>query len=314
MNRRTALKVLSGAPLLTARSALSGKTVSHRLIAQDKGHVAILSAEGKVEWLWENGTVAHDMHLLPDGNLLAPTSRNSIVEITPEKKIVWEWTSKPAAPYDGKVEVHGFQRLENGLTMIAETGNKRVIEVDRRGTIAHEVKLRVDKPHPHRDTRLVRKTAAGTYLAAHEGDGIVREYDSSGNVIWDYRMELAGPATPTHRGHGIHVYSAYRLPNGNTLIGGGNNNRVLEVNPKGEIVWSIGREELPGIKLYWVTQLQALPNGNVVVTNTHTGPEYPQIFEVTRNKEVVWAFENWDTFGDGLCANQLLDIDGEVIR
>lgn len=314
MNRRAALKVLSGVPLLTTASSLFGKSVSHRLIAQDKGHVAILSAKGKVEWLWENGTVAHDMHLLPDGNLLVPASANSIVEITPKKKVVWEWTSNPAAPYDGKVEVHGFQRLENGLTMIAETGNKRIIEVDRNGKIAHEVKLHVDKPHFHRDTRLVRKTPAGTYLVPHEGDGVVREYDSESNVIWDYRMELVGPPTPTHRGHGIHVYSAYRLPNGNTLIGGGNNNRVLEVNPKREIVWSIGREELPGIKLYWVTQLQVLPNGNIVVNNTHTGPEYPQIFEVTRDKEVVWAFNNWETFGDGLCASQLLDVDGDVIR
>ena len=315
MNRRTALKVLTGAPLLAAGStSLLGKAVSHRLIGQDKGHVAILSAEGKVEWLWENGTVAHDMHMLPNGNVLGPTSANTIVEITPEKKVVWEWTSKPAAPYDGKIEIHGFQRLDNGLTMIAETGNKRIIEVDRQGKIVHEVKLKVDKPDPHRDTRLVRKTDAGTYLVPHEGDGVVREYDSKSNVIWDYRIELVGPETPTHRGHGYHVFSAYRLPNGNTLIGGGNNNRVLEVNPKREIVWSIGREELPGIKLYWVTQLQALPNGNIIVNNTHTGPEYPQMFEVTRNKEVVWKFDNWDTFGDGLCATQVLDVEGKVIR
>ena len=67
--------------------------------------------------------------------------------------------------------------------MITETGNKRIIEVGRQGKIAHEVKLQVDKPHPHRDTRLVRKTAAGTYLVPHEGDGVVREYDSKGSVI-----------------------------------------------------------------------------------------------------------------------------------
>lgn len=90
---------------------------------------------------------------------------------------------KPAEPYDGKVEIHGFQRLENGLTMIAEPGNKRIIEVGRQGKIAHEVKLQVDKPHPHRVTRLVRKTAAGTYLVPHEGNGVVREYDSKSGVI-----------------------------------------------------------------------------------------------------------------------------------
>jgi len=45
----------------------------------------------------------------------------------------------------------------------------------------------------------------------------------------------------------------------------------------------------------------------VIVTNAHAGPDYPQIFEVTRKKEVVWKFLNWDTFGDNLTANQILD-------
>ncbi len=63
MNCRTALKVFSGAPLLAAESPLFGKTASHRLIEQDKGYVAILSAKGEVEWLWENGTAAHDLHM-----------------------------------------------------------------------------------------------------------------------------------------------------------------------------------------------------------------------------------------------------------
>ena len=65
------------------------------------------------------------------------------------------------------------------------------------------------------------------------------------------------------------------------------------MNPGGEIVWSVEREELPGIKLFWVTQLQILPNGNVVITNTHAGGKYPQLIEVNRKKEVVWSFLDW---------------------
>jgi len=217
------------------------------------------------------------------------------------------------APYTGPIEVHAFERYSNGLTMIAESGNGRLIEVDRSGKIVWEMKLKIDKPNFHTDTRLVRKTPAGTYLVPHERDGAVREYNSKGEVLWEYRIELTGTPSGSHQGHGTSVYSAYRLPSGNTLIGGGNNNRVLEVNPKGEIVWKIDQNELPGIRLYWVAQLHALPNGNVVVTNAHAGPDYPQIFEVTRKKEVVWKFLNWDTFGDNLTANQILDA-GTIIR
>jgi hypothetical protein len=62
---------------------------------------------------------------------------------------------------------------------------------------------------------------------------------------------------------------------------------VLEVTKDGKIVWSIDQEELPGIKLFWVTTLQALPNGHIIVGNTHAGPNNPQYIEVTRDKKVV---------------------------
>ena len=317
MNRRTFLRAglapaLLGGACNQHRPSL--ETVSHRLIAQDKGHVAVVNADGSVGWSWQNGAVAHDMHLLPNGNLLVPTAHNAIVEVTPEKEIVWQWESKPTSDEVEKVEIHAFERLSNGLTMIAESGNRRLVEVDRQGAVQHEIPLQVKEPNSHKDTRLVRLTPAGTYLVAHENDGAVREYERDGKVIWEYGMELTGPATPTHRGHGTDVYSAYRLPNGNTLIGGGNNNRVLEGNAGGETVWSLQSNELPGIQLFWVTQLQALPNGNIVVTNTHAEGETPQIFEVTRDKELVWDFLDWETFGNDLCANMLLDVEGDVIR
>ena len=317
MNRRTFLRAGLFAPVLggaCAQRRAGPEPAVHRLIAQDRGHVAVVNTDGSVDWSWQNGANAHDMHLLPNGNLLVPTANDTVVELTPEKEVVWRWESRPASEEVERVEIHAFERLDNGLTMIAESGNRRLIEVDRQGAIQHEIPLQVNEPHWHKDTRLVRLTPADTYLVAHENDGVVREYQRDGKVIWDYAMELTGPATPTHRGHGTDVYSAYRLPSGNTLIGGGNNNRVLEVNPGGETVWSLQSNEIPGVQLFWVTQLQALPSGNIVVTNTHAEGETPQIFEVTREKELVWGFLDWETFGNDLCANMLLDVEGDVVR
>jgi hypothetical protein len=76
MTRRTALKSLTGAAC-TALTAQAAKT-SHRLIAQDKGVTAILDGEGQVEWLWKNGTIAHDLHVLSNGNVLVHTGPASI--------------------------------------------------------------------------------------------------------------------------------------------------------------------------------------------------------------------------------------------
>jgi hypothetical protein len=57
---------------------------------------------------------------------------------------------------------------------------------------------------------------------------------------------------------------------------------VIEVTPAGKIVWSIEQNELPGITLAWVTTLQVLPSGNIIIGNTHAGESNPQLFEVTK--------------------------------
>jgi hypothetical protein len=103
-----------------------------------------------------------------------------------------------------------------------------------------------------------------------------------------------------------------RLANGNTVIAGGNNHRVLEVDRAGKVVWSLDQKELPGITLAWVTTLHALPNGNLIVGNCHAGPDQPQLFEVTRDKKVVWTLRNRQVFGNDLAAAHVLDIPGVV--
>ena len=284
---------------------------AYRVLAGDKGKVAIVDATGKVQWEYANKAETHDLQLLPNGNVLLPLPKSTVGEVDKDGKIVWQFECKPKEGSKDRVEIHAFQRLEDGLTMIAESGNRRIIEVDKEGKIVREVPLTVEKPSSHRDTRMVRKLANGNYLVCHEGDGKIREYEPSGKVVWTYVMELGGrPRSPGHgvEGHGNEVFGAVRLPNGNTLIAGGNNNRVLEVNPKGEIVWKIDQSELPGIKLAWVTTLHVLPNGNIIVGNCHAGPENPQLFEITRDKKVVWTFKDFKTFGNGMAAAHVLDI------
>jgi WD40 repeat protein len=254
--------------------------------------------------------------MLPNGNILVSTAADNVVEISPDKQVVWKHQAKPKAGYTGRVEIHGFQRLPNGNTLIAETGNLRLVEVDKDDQIVKEIPLTVEHPNSHRDTRLMRKLENGNYLVCHEGDGTVREYDPQGKVVWSYVLDLNGrPRSPGHgpEGHGTEVFGAIRLPNGNTMIAGGNNNRVFEVNREGKIVWSIDQKELPGITLAWVTTLEYLPNGHLIFGNTHAGPENPQLIEVTRDKKVVWTLKNHTVLGNDTVAAQVLDVK-KVIR
>jgi hypothetical protein len=303
--------------LLTASP--SAQAAGRKVLAADysKKRIAIVNEAGKVEWEHPIRQ-SHDLHLLPTGNILFQTSWREIVEMTPDKKIVWKYDAGKMNGNEGKkVEVHAFQRLDGGLTMIAESGPGRIIEVDMQGRIRREVKLKLDQSNAHSDTRLVRKTRAGTYLVSHENDTCVREYNSEGKVIWEYEIPMFGKEAK--RGHGLEaygnrVYSAIRLPNGNTLIGTGNGHSVLEVTPGKKVVWSIHQNDLEGIQLAWVTTVARLPNGNTVIGNCHAGPENPQIIEVTSEKEVVWSFKDFDLFGNALASSEVLGVNGNVIR
>ena len=73
-----------------------------------------------------------------------------------------------------------------------------------------------------------------------EGEGKVREYDGNGKIVWEYAMELGGrPRSPGHgpEGHGVEVFGAIRLPNGNTLICADTEGHIFEVTATGEVVW-----------------------------------------------------------------------------
>ena len=201
--------------------------------ATDRGRLAIVDDRGNVEWEMPLKSQVHDLQRLPNGNILTHTGAATVVEINPAKEIVWTYTSTPRPGYNGPIEVHAVQRLDDGLTMIAESGNRRIIEVNREGDIVHSIDLKVEKPDSHRDTRLVRKLANGHYLVCQELDGTVHEYAPDGSIVWSYRLDLAGrPATPGHDGHGTEVFGALRLASGNTLIATGNGNRRDRGHPR----------------------------------------------------------------------------------
>ncbi len=291
----------------------------HRFLAADSstGRAAIIDEEGKTEWEMKIGPL-HDLHALDNGHVLLQTNWTTLVEVDPQtNEIIWQYDSSSAGGNaELKVEVHAFQRLANGNTMIAESGAARIIEVDSQGEIVHEVPLQVSKPHPHRDTRLVRQLDNGNYLVCHEGDGIVREYSRSGETVWEFAVPLFGhePA----QGHGPEAFgnqcfTALRLASGNTILTTGNGHRVIEVTPDKKIAWQLEPADLPGIELAWITTLQVLPNGNVVLGNCHAGENNPQIIEVNRDKKIVWKFQDFERFGNALTNTQILSTDGAPV-
>lgn len=264
-----------------------------------KDIVAICDTNGKI--LWSHKTAGpktghaghHDIQLLDNGNILFHDTWTKLIEMTLDKKVVWTYDSAIRNGNKGKnVHVHAFQRLPNGDTMIVESGVGRIIEVDKNGKIKRKVEL---KRGGRQNTRMARKLANGNYLVCAENPGVVTEYNSKSEIVWEYPIKTR-------------VFGAIRLHNGNTLIASGGGTSVLEVTRDGQVVWEIkGKIPDSNVNLHWTTSLAELPNGNFIIGNCHAGENNPQIFEINRDKKIVWQFNEYDTFGNGLACSQILN-------
>lgn len=253
-------------------------TRPHRLMFFEYGkgpnRLLELNAEGKIVWEHRPPSIAVIFQVLPDGNVLyayggKPTG---VREVNRQGEEVWNYVSKSP-------QVLGCERLQNGNTLVAEQGPCQAVEVDRNGRVVHVTPLRTSHQDPHLQVRNVHQLASGNILAAHEGEGAVREVDPSGNLVWEYTgVENAG--------------DAQRLRNGNTLISCGTQKRVIEVTPEKQIAWEFAASDAPDLNITWVSSIQQLPNGNLLVGNFLRGQEGKgaHAFEVTRDKKVVWKW------------------------
>lgn len=250
----------------------------HRLMFFEYGkgpnRLVELDAEGKMVWEHKPPSIAVIFEVLPNGNVLyayggKPTG---VREITRKGEEVWNYVS--ACP-----QVLGSRRLANGNTLVAEQGPCRAVEVNPKGEVVRTTPLTTSLESYHLQVRNIHKLANGNILAAHEGEGAVREVDPTGRVVWEYTgVENAG--------------DAQRLPNGNTLISCGTQKRVIEVTPEKKVVWEFGPADAPELNLTWISSIQQLPNGNLLVGNFLRGQEGKgaHAFEVTRDKKVVWKW------------------------
>ena len=216
-----------------------------------------------------------------------------------DHSIVWEYTAGP------NTQVHACQPLADGRVLVVENGPCRIIEVDRAGKIAKEIKL---TPPPsnisvHDQFRGTRKTSAGHYLLCRKGEHRVEELDGEGKSL----RSIPVPGD---------VHDALLLPNGHLLVTCGDGHKVVEFDEELKIVWQLDENDVPGNPLRLMAGLQRLPNGNTIFCNYlghgHIG-EQPHFFELTPDKKVVWAFADHAHFKT-INQIQVLDAPGDPAR
>ena len=302
------LKTVVALLALTTTTLFAEKkaAITHSFLGVGKANrVVIVGEDSKVKWRFD--MPASDGWVLPNGNVLLALygtkgfPNGGVVEVDRKtNKIVWAYKGQ-------QKEISTAQPLGDGKFLVAELGPKpRAIIINRKGEIMKSTALACQKKNFHMQTRMLRRLPNGNYIAPHLLDFAVKEYDpNSGKVLRSFPTDDRGRAKRDW------PFTAIRLMNGNTLIGCTNGNRIIEVDRKGKIVWSVDNKDIAENLFDDACGVQRLPNGNTVVTSYHAKGNAVKLFEVTRDKKVVWRY-------NGLAAGfhhfQILTTNGQQVK
>jgi len=259
--------------------------VRHSFLGVGHANKAVIIGEdGQVEWKF-NMPVS-DGWVLPNGNVLLALygtkgfPNGGVVEVEREtQKIVFQYQGQ-------QKETSTVQPLPGGKFLVAELGPQpRAVVIDRQGKVLKSTPLQCQKKNFHMQTRMLRMLPNGNYIAPHLFDFAVKEYNpNTGEVVKSFATDERG------RKKRDWPFTAIRLKNGNTLIDCTNGNRVIEVDAKGNIVWSVTNEDLGERLFNDACGAQRLPNGNTVISSYRSKGNQVKLFEITRKKKVVWRF------------------------
>ncbi len=286
-------------------SSASAEPITHSFLGVGKANQAVIVGEdGNVEWKLE--MPASDGWVLPNGNVLLALygtkgfPNGGVVEVErATKKIVFQYKGQ-------QKEISTAQPISGGRFLVAELGPEpRALVIDQTGKVVSTMPFQCQKANAHMQTRMLRLLPNGNYLAPHLLDFAVKEYEpDTGKVVRTFPTDDRG------RDKRDWPFTAIRLEDGNTLIGCTNGNRIIEVDGAGKIVWSVTNEDIGENLFNDACGAQRLPNGNTVVASYHSSGDQVKLFEVTRDKKVVWRYSGMK---GGFHHFQILTTNGELI-
>jgi hypothetical protein len=211
----------------------------------------------------------------------------------------------------------GIERLPNGNTLITDGGgayytmtDAAILEVNPAGEI---VWLYAGGPvvsgsrtmaFPHSAERL----ADGDTLISDTGHDRVFRVNAAGDIVWTSDDWGGGSGALSDGSHLHYPNDAELLDNGHLLITDRNNDRVIEVDAAGQVVWSYGQLTRPH-------NGDRLANGNTLIANS----EENVIVEVSPAGEIVWSYGgqgvlDWPRDADRLADGHTLITDSRGNR
>ncbi|MFC2122378.1 aryl-sulfate sulfotransferase [Bacteroidota bacterium] len=225
----------------------------------------------------------HSDRTWPGTTLLADNhkaERPRMIEVNMRGEITWEYRLPPDLKRYNNPGFEG-EHLPNGNILILLPGHG-VYELNRDAEIVWSY---IDRKVSHDADRL---PSGNTLVVFGNGDQIndaqVKEISPEGKVVWSWyardHFNKAPYKAIADQGW-THTNAVMRLPNGNTIISPRNFDCLVEVDPQGALVRTIGEGVFDNQH-----DPEALSSGNILLAN-HGKPHRVIEFDPTTEK-VVW--------------------------
>ena len=266
----------------------SGPVPGYVLIAdRDNGRIMLVSPDKKrVVWRYTGLQDPDDAFFTPDYRRISTNEEyDQTIKLLSLKKhsLVWRYGhpgvrgSSPgylSNPDDASV-------LQNGLVMVADIQNCRVLFINRHHRIVREIghagNCAHDPPATLSSPNGATPLPDGGVLVTEIG-GWVDRISRWGRLLYTVRIPTTYPS------------DAQLLPNGNLLVAGFNTpGRVDEITSKGRVVWTFGPTgywslDRPSLAVRW-------PNGKIAITDDW---HHRVLVVDERTKKVVWSYGHLD--------------------
>ena len=215
--------------------------------------------------------------------------RPRIIEVNMLGEIVWEYR----VPQDLRQYTNpGFDvELLSNNNILFVLPRHGVHEIDRNGKVVWSY---LDKKVSHDADRLPNGNTLVVYGNEDSpSDAQVKEINPKGEIVWAWYAKdhfYKSPYKDIYDQGWTHTNAVTRLPNGNTLISPRNFNFLVEVDPQGAVVRTIGE----GIFRYQHDP-EVLPNGRILLAN-HRRPH--RAIEIDpKTGKIVWQSAGFERGG-----------------
>jgi len=276
--------------------------IKHTMLISGTGldYVGIVDTMGTVVWKHDEVEASNgqknDCWLLPNGNVVYSYQWGIRIVNVRTNKVIWDRPTPKRNNQSG--ETHSCQPLDGGSSkfLVPEcfADTAFIVEVDTAKKEWRRFALKNQGGGTHGKWRQIRKTSRNTYLVSSYDLHRSFEYDTTGRQLRD--IPAGG-------------YFAFRLENGNTLIGTGDDMRFVEYDAAGAKVWEVNNSTaaVSGLQIGFASEAQRLPNGNTIITNWggHGTGFGAAIVEIKPDRTVIGAIAT--TFPTSVASVKIID-------